>query len=320
MSSFERSCPGLADSQFIEKHEEALIAVMGNGDRDSVINNRVVDTACRFNSDFQERFYNFDGTPKFPGLPPIPAFTGEQIGNLNIYNETASNSLITSSGLRKLEGQIILDPDNLGLPEIKINATSEENERNSFNSYATTEYLWTGDDETLEFQLNFDFFHSLEMWDFAGYESTTISEFLLWAFVSEDLVINPEWVFPETLGNILNSDFFSLSESDVGETSADDPYFGNLTVSFDVTAGQTFFVTAQYQGFAKNAGFLNAFNTVTGGLNVQNLTQEESLSVFEESLQTAPVNPVNSPATILLFMLGGILIAMRARKSLKTNV
>jgi hypothetical protein len=313
IGSFERSCPGLSDPDFIINNLAGIEAVTGPiGDWGA----QTVDTACRFNSAFQAEFWNNDGSPKFDGLPSIPAFTPDQVGNLFVDPATAETFIDHVSGTGKLEGRITLDEGNLGLPEIKINATSSENERNSFNGYAANEFLWTGDDATLEFELNFDFFHSSEVWELNGYESTLSSDLILNAYVSENLIINPNSLFPADSGDIIDIDTFSIFEDGVGPTSAENPFFGNLSVSFDVTAGQTFFVVGQYQGFAKNGGFINAFNTITSSLNIQGLSFEESALIFENSLTLAPVE-VNAPNSLLFMLLGGGLFAAFKKRANK---
>lgn len=313
VSAYDRSCPGLSDPDYITNNLAGIEAIYGPLDSQG---SQAIDTACRFNS-AQSRYYNNDGSPKFyiPGrvMPTIPAFTNDQVGSLTITNATATDNLSVVTETGRLQGEIVLDSENLGLPEIKINATAGANERNSFNGYAATEYLWTGADETLEFQLNFDFYHSSEEWEFDGYQSTETSEFLLNAYVSEGLIIDPVSTFPANDGDLLGLDSFLLSETDVGDTSADFPYYGNLTVSFDVVAGQTFFVVGQYQGFAKNGGFLNAFNTITGALNIEGFSQEESKAIFETSLELAPVTSVNTPNILLLTILGGLGCLLMAR-------
>lgn len=308
VGTYERDCPGLADPEYMDKYREAVEIWAGPledwGDQ-------AVDTVCRFNSQGQAQFWNYDGTSKQEGGITIAPFTPEQVGQVAIRTSTATEQLEHNSATGKLNGSVKLDSENLGLPEIKINATSNAGERNSFNGYAATEYLWTGADETLEFQLNFDFFHSSENWSLEGLPPSQTAQLLLNAYVSENLIIDSNDIFPANAGNIFAQETFNLKNEDVGMTSAGNPYFGNLTVSFDVTSGQRFFVVGQYQGFAKNGGFLDASNTITGALNVEGLTQEESITVFQTSLQAAPVN---APAMILLTLLGAGMLFSRKPK------
>ncbi|MGB3727244.1 MAG: hypothetical protein WA981_15950 [Glaciecola sp.] len=311
VGAYDRSCPGLADSQYLDMYREGIESVVGSLDD---WGDQAVDTVCRFNSTFQASYWNNDGTPKYDGLPNIPAFTNAQVGTLVITQSTGTSNLSLTTPTGRLQGDVRLDEANLGLPEIKINATSAANERNSFNGYAATEYLWTGADETLEFQLNFDFFHSSEEWSVGGLPATKTSDLVLNAYVSEGLIVDPNGIFPQDSGIITVNDEFVLSESNIGPTSAEDPYFGNLSVSFDVTAGQTFFVVGQYQGFAKNGGFLNAYNTITGALNVEGLTQQESTAIFATSLQAAPVTAASAPVALLLTLLGGSFVFARSKR------
>lgn len=307
VGAFDRNCPGLSDPSYLDNHIDAIVAVYGSIESQG---SQLVDTACRFNSSRQADLWNYDGTPKFEGLPTIPSFTDEQVGNLIITDATASDSLSLTTSTGNLVGEVSLDSDNLGLPVIKIDAKSQAGQRNSFNGYAATEYLWTGQDQRLEFGLDFDFFHSSESWGFPGYLETESSDLSLTAFVSEGLIIDSSLVFPVDNGNVLSSDSFSLKDTDVGITSEQDPYFGSLNVSFDVKNGQRFFVVGQFQGFAKNGGFLNAFNTITGSLTVEGFTEEQSEAIFETSLQLAPPE-LNAPTSLAFLIFGAGYLFLR---------
>jgi hypothetical protein len=307
VGAYDRSCPGLSDPNFVDDYKVGIEAIFGSLEE---LGAQAVDVACVFNSNFQAARWNNDGSPKFGDLPSIPAFTNEEVGELEITEAFGTNNLSLTTDTGNLKGDVFLDDESLGLPVIKIDAKSEVGQRNSFNGYAATEYLWTGADQTLEFGLDFDFYHSSEMWTFDGYQATNTSDLLLTAFVSEDLIINPLSIFPEDNGNVLSLERFQLSDSDVGMTSAEDPYFGSLNVSFDVTNGQRFFVVGQFQGFAKNGGFLNAYNTITGSLNVEGLTEEESEVVFATSLQLAPAE-ITAPASMFMLLLSAGLMFVR---------
>ncbi|MDG1752475.1 MAG: PEP-CTERM sorting domain-containing protein [Thalassotalea sp.] len=274
---------------------------------------------CHFNGGNQARIYNNDGSIRedspWPDMPIGVPFTDEEVGTLEVIQATGQNQVTLGTNDGKYYANVILDESNLGLPQIKVKSESGDFERNSVNGYAATEYLWTGDAETLEFNMDFDFFTSGNSWDLSGAADFQDYIFNLTFGAAIGMQFDPSQTFPIDDGTILSEASFSTVGEPIISGTIDSPYEGSLSVSFDVDTGDQFFLYGRVQAFGLNGGFADASHTVSSRLAVQGYTQEESLQIFTSALNEAvPSVDVPEPSTLAIFTLGIIGLASRRFK------
>lgn len=304
VGTWQRNCPGLSDPNYIANWGPAIEAFYGLSPGELS-----ADLACHFNGGNQLKFYNLDGTRKNLDwdLPDGVPFTEEEAGGFEVIGETGTDYASISAEDGSFYAEVILDGDNLGLPQIKASSESDEFERNSVNGIAATEYLWTGVDTTLEYTVDFDFFASGEDWNLNGAADFYDYIFILEFGASTDMEFTEGSLFPSNWGNSIAVDGYStLNDPEFG-SSAEEPYESSLTVSFDVQTGDRFFLYGFVQAFGLNGGFTDAAHTVTSQLAIEGSTAEESLVIFEQSLQAAPptdLTDIPEPSTFLLSFLG----------------
>ncbi|WP_286265256.1 PEP-CTERM sorting domain-containing protein [Thalassotalea atypica] len=325
VQTYQRSCPGVADANWVKNWKPIVEWYYGIEQADA-------DLMCHFNGGNQERHFNSDGTPKDANWRYDDAwptgengeaisgggeFTAEQVGTLEIIASAGPEDM-TTVGTKdgKYYAQVTLDDENLGLPEIKVKSESDEFERNSVNAFAATEYLWTGEDETLEFTANFDFFASGGAWALG--DTPEINDYLLGMEigVATDMLFDVEQIFPTDWGNQIATAGYNTNNEPRVSGSLEEPIEGTVTVSFDVSAGDQFFLYGWIQAFGYNGGFVDASNTLTSQLAVQGQTQQQSQQIFAAALQAAPPsdpNAIPEPSSLFLALLGFIGLAGRKK-------
>ncbi len=308
INTYQRTCPGLQGPNYIANWRPVLAQFYGLQPAEVSTN-----LACHFNGANQERYFNTDGTPKegLDFLPNGPAFSADTLGSLTVTSAVGSTQVTIGSPDGKFYGDVTLDPDNLGLPQIKVKSESEPFERNSVNGFAASEFLWTGEAETLEYTVDFDFFNSGGVWSFNDAADIHDYIFELTFGVSTGMEFDENFTFPLDYGTELTSDYFSSVSLGLITATEDEPYTGSLTVSFDVNTGDKFFLWGQVQAFGLNGGFMDAAHTVTSRLNVEGLTEEESNQIFSTSLQ--PLVNIPEPATMMLLLSGLGFIGLRRK-------
>ncbi len=306
VSTYQRSCPGLADPQFAENWGNAIRAVYG-------VSSFGTDIACHFNAVYQQRFYNPDGSAKNAALPPGVPFTPADVagGSYSALYSAASEATLGTAG-DDFYGMVRLDSDNLGLPEIKIKASSATLQRNSVNGFAATQYQWLGAATTLSYSVDFDFYNSRAVWSMSGAEAVHDYAFGLTFGVSQGMQLSYELPFDFNFGHVLNTAEFLSSTVAMIESDAENPYQNSLTLSFVVNPGDKFWLWTQVQAFGINGGFVDASHTVTSGLGVEGLSQAESLRLFSTDLRQVP-NQIPQPATLLLVLIAVGLFKLRRR-------
>lgn len=275
------------------------------------------DDACLFNRNLQALLYNEDGTPRNAnsGAPDGVPYTPDQVGTVVISTTRGTTSTVAGDLNGDAYGSMLLDANNLGLPEIKVLADAALGQRLTVNGFAATEYLWTGDDGTrLEYDINFDFFASDNQLCIDQGPCIYDSAFTLWAGVSTDMVFDAQFAIGNVSspGNVITRDAFQFGKTDLGRPSG--LIEGVLSLAFDVNNGDQFFLWAGVQALALDGGFLNAANTVTTDLRLEGLTSEASREIFAEALRPAPPTPVNAPATLPLLLGGSMLLLLRRRQ------
>ncbi|NMP32200.1 PEP-CTERM sorting domain-containing protein [Thalassotalea sp. M1531] len=321
--TFQRTCPGLADPDW--QNNWGPIVNWFYGGQEGSDN---ADLMCHFNGGNQERFFNADGSPKDPnwrydenwpkdsGGNPIEgggAFSIDEVGTLEIIGSAGPETeRVIGAVDGKYYAQIILDEDNLGLPEIKAMSDSELFERNSVNAFAATEYLWTGASETLEFTADYDFFTSGGTWQYGNAPAIDDYTFILGMGVSNDMEFDVAQVFPTDWGNIIEENYIDTRDGAEPAGSLNNPNEGSFTISFDVNDGDRFFLWGYLQAFGLNGGFTDASHTLTSALAVENKTPEQSAAIFQTSLSAAPPTSVPEPSSLILAFLG--LLGLAARK------
>lgn len=313
--SFQRNCPGLQDPNYVNKWQGVVESLYG-------LEPGTASTSlmCHFNGGNQERIFNQDGTFKdesaWSHLPPGHAYSLDDVGTLDITAATGSDSVMIGDISGEYYADITLDTDNLGLPEMKLKAGSDPYERNSLNVYAATEYLWVGENTTLEYTANFDLFTSGEQWNLPGLEDQNNYIFNLAFGAYTDMLFDINQVFPVDYGIELASGSFRTSEDNMVAGSEDNPYEDTITVSFDVQTGDQFFLYGQAQAFGLNGGFTDASHTITTSLAIEGLSQDESENIFASSLQAAVPTSIPEPSTILLIILS---LSVLYRSRMKTS-
>lgn len=329
-STYQRDCPGLADQDtYLAKWQNVINWYYAP--RDEVTNQIIhpmpkqpVQLACHFNGGPQQQHYNNDGTPKYGDWPVGAPFEDDEVGSAIITSDLGSNYASIGAPDGKYYSEIILDEENLGLPQIKLSSYSDANERNSVNGYAFTEFLWTGESETLEYQVDFDFFNSGGTWESGNPEIDNNYDYLLaLGFgVATDVVLSDDSVFPEDWGNdIANAGFNSFNEPLIA-SGEETPYTGSLSVSFDVETGDSFFLYGWAQAFGFNGGYMDASHTLTSALAVidqtTGLAKDDSAELLSASLRQAPPPPstdVPEPSAFILTLIG--LFGLATRMQLK---
>jgi hypothetical protein len=302
--TFQRTCPGLSDPQYMSNWGDAIAAVR-NVSRSAIS----TQMACHFNGGSQAAYFNNDGSVKeFYDFPSGAAFTPSEVGNLSVTSNQGSDSTVVGSPDNKFYGDVSLDNDDLALPNFKVKSESEVFERNSVNGFAASEYLWTGEDTTLEFIANYDLFVSGGEWEIAGALSSRDYIFNLNLGVSDSLDLSGNTTLPLGYGDNTLIEVFQTEDIALFSNDAENPFEGSLEISFDVTAGDRFFLWGLVQGFGINSGFTNASNTVTTDLFVEGLSHQQSATIFASSLQIAPPALVSGPAIFSLFILSTLSI------------
>jgi hypothetical protein len=310
VGTYQRDCPGLSDPNYLNNWGSVIESFYGLAPGELS-----TDLACHFNGGNQKRFYNNDGTPINSdwGLPDGVPFSDSEAGDVEIIGDVGTDYASVSSDTddHNYYAEVLLDADNLGLPQIKVMSDSDEFERNSVNGIAATEYLWTGAAQTLEYTVNFDFFASGDEWTMDGGASQNDYVFILEFGAATDMEFEGD-LFPSDWGNNITSDFYNTNDYAPFDSSEDDPFEGSLTVSFDVETGDRFFLYGFVQAFGYNGGFVDAAHTVTSELAVSGLSEQDSLDVFSTSLQAAPPTSVPEPSTFMLSLIA--LVALVRRK------
>jgi hypothetical protein len=305
MSSYQRSCPGLADPNFVSNWGNAIKAIYA-------VTSVGTDIACHFNASFQNNFYNADGSPKRPGLPSGVPFTPDEIGSTAAAIAFAANNAEIGSLDGEFYGKVTLDADNLGLPEIKIKSSSDALERNSVNGFAATEYQWLGAAQTLSYSVNFDFFNSYALWGIPG--ATEVHDYSLGLTfgVSQDMEFSYDVPFDFDFGNVQTTAAFMSHMLEMIDSDLENPFMGSLTINFDVDTGDKFWLWTQVQAFGLNGGFIDATHTVTSALGVEGLTQEESMRLFTTDLRQVP-NLISQPSGLMLWLTALFLLYWQQR-------
>jgi hypothetical protein len=314
VNTYQRTCPGLDNPNYVNNWGGIVELYYGLAPGTAS-----ADLICHFNGGNQAKIYNFDGSIRadspFPNMPIGVPFTADEIGTLEVIQATGQNEVTLGTSDGKYYAHVILDEDNLGLPEIKVKSESGAFERNSVNGIAATEYLWTGEAETLEFTVDFDLFTSGGTWSLDGAADFRDYFFSLTFGAAIGMQLDPNEIFPSDYGTILAEDGFQSNNVDTFSGTIDDPYANSLTVSFDVNTGDQILLYGIVQGFGFNGGFTDASHTVTSRLAVQGETQEESLRVFSTALKAAvPSTSVPEPSTLAIFALGIVGLASRRFK------
>lgn len=301
---FERTCPGLQDSAYMEKYAAGIAAV-----RNKPISALNTEDACIFNSAFQARFYNLDGTPIFDGYPIVAPFNLDDLGTAGWTEQVfGEESVLVEASDGSYYGAVSLDPDNLALPEFKIQSDSEALQRNSINGVAISEYLWTGEDTTLNFVSNFDFMSSFGAWNIPG---ATFNDFLVNYQIGMSSSVEVESGFNIRFSDDTVSSSW-LSTADLFTIPGPNEIFADeLSIAFDVSKGQRFSLWGFIQAFGLNGGYVDGRNTFTTALLVDGLDEQESLQVFQAALVIAPA-AVSAPSVGALFSLA-LLIFLRRK-------
>ena len=300
VDTHQRTCPGLQDPNYISNWKTIVELLY---DREAT-----TQLMCHFNGGNQRAIYNNDGTVRsdspFPDMPEGVAFTDEEVGGVEIIRQTGRSLVTMGDNDGKYYANVILDENNLGLPQIKVKSDSASFERNSVNGFAATEYLWSGEGQTLEYTMDFDFFNSGGTWNDPDTADFHDYIFSLWFGAATDMLFDSNQTFPLDYGTELASGYFGSVGQPIIAATADNPYTSSLSVSFNVNTGDQFFLYGQVQAFGLNGGFVDASNTATSRLAVQGLTQEESNVMFTSSLSAAPSTAqVPEPSTIAMFTL-----------------
>jgi hypothetical protein len=308
--NFAGTCPGAtaSPSQYLNDWGDAASYQTGIAKTELTF-----DELCLFNRNRQERFYAPDGTLTAEGesfgFPDTGVAYGPgEVGTLSIDTTNGASSTISGDLSGNAYGGMILDPANLGLPEIKVLASADTGDRLSVNGFAATEYLWTGETETLNFDINFDFFGSNNQICVGGNPCILDSAFVVYAGVSIDMVFDEGgFAINNVLQPAVTSDTYATTFGDLGraDSSETNPIEGSLSLSFDVNNGDQFFLWAGTQAFAINGGFLNAANTITTDLRLAgDVDGTASRELFATALQPAQPTTVPAPATLALFGFG----------------
>lgn len=293
MSRFKRSCPGLADPNFASNWGAAIKTIYGG-------ETFATDIACHFNAVYQKAFYNPDGTPKRPGWPAGVPFTLAEVGSSESVQAFGATSAEVGSPDASYYGKVVLDANNLGLPEIKIKSSSDALERNSVNGFAATEYQWLGAATTLSYTVNFDFFNSNGLWSMAGAEDVHNYALGLTFGVSQNMEFSYDTPFNFDFGDVLTTAEFLSYTLGLIDSDAENPFADTLTINFDIDPGDRFWLWTQVQAFGRNGGFVDASHTVTSALGITGLTEEQSMRQFATDLRQIP-NQIPLPSGAILW-------------------
>ncbi|RVU35563.1 hypothetical protein EOE67_13290 [Rheinheimera riviphila] len=306
ISSYQRSCPGLADPNFSSNWGAAIKTIYE-------VESFGTDIACHFNGSFQRNFYNADGSPKRPGLPAGVPYTLAEVGTTEAAIAFGANNAEIGSIDGDFYGKVTLDADNLGLPEIKIKSSSDALERNSVNGFAATEYQWLGAAQTLSYSVNFDFFNSYALWGIPG--ATEVHDYSLGLTfgVSQDMEFSYDVPFNFDFGNVQTTAAFMSHMLEMIDSDLENPFMGSLTINFDVDTGDKFWLWTQVQAFGLNGGFIDATHTVTSALAVEGLSQEESKRLFATDLRQVP-NQIPLPSGLVWWFTALLLLCWKRRK------
>lgn len=304
ISSFQRSCPGLADAQYVNKWRGALVNIFGS--------NFTTEQACWFNSRSQSSYYHTDGTPKIEGFPQGVPFTSAEVGVVRTDQQFGASQVELGEPAADIYGKVTLDKQNLGLPEFKLRSQSQALERDAVHAFAATEYEWLGDTTTLDYQVNFDFFSSDGEWAMDGAVTHHDFRFFLLFGVSQNMIFSYLNPFQFDYGNVLTTSYFYSDEMPLFSTSAEQPFEGSLNIAFTVKPGERFWLWGQVQAAGFNGGYVDASHTVTSNLAVVGLDQPQSQQLLSTALKKVP-NQVPTPAGLMLLVTGLFLLRYKKR-------
>ena len=246
------------------------------------------EAACIFNTQW-EKF--FDG-----------ANPGTKNSLQRILTDVDSSYMENEDGDIWLRAQ--LDNTELSLPEAHFVVNSQEGERNSANLFSGQSFLWTGETTTLDFTANFDFSMSTGNWG-----ESEDSFYGLEIGASKGMNFDDGWLFPD-MGEIMASAYYSsIGDELIIDESLN---YRDMTISFEVSAGDEFQLWGLSQAFALNGGWIDSANSMRTQLNVAGLSTEESQQIFSQSLSVVPTVP--EPSTLVIFALGVMGLVLRRVK------
>lgn len=246
------------------------------------------ESACIFNTQWEKN--HDDANP------------GIKISQQNIQTNVDSSYIENADGDIWLTAQ--LDNSELSLPEAHFVVNSQESERNSANLFSGQSFLWQGEDTILEFSANFDFSMSIGKWG-----ESEDSFYGLDIGASFGMDFDQGWLFPDR-GDVIAFDSYRSTEDGITNEEVN---FREMTITFDVSAGDEFQLWGLSQAFALNGGWIDSANSMTTVLAIQGQSEEQSKQIFAQSLSVIPTS-VPEPSTLGIFALGMIALVSRRFK------
>ncbi len=116
INTYQRNCPGLQDPNYGNKWGAIIELYYG-----SAPGQMTTEMMCHFNGGPQTRIYNTDGSVKvnspFPNMPQAPSFLPTEAGGVVVTQSDGTTQATVGTPSNKFYGDVILDSNNLGLPQ-----------------------------------------------------------------------------------------------------------------------------------------------------------------------------------------------------------